>query len=165
MALILAHATDNPAQAVTLFSLLESGGFHPEIFGFHHGFIAIAYVGALGGFRLMLPEHEIDSAKTFLKTVQPTSDYDPIRPRLMKDIIYASILTMNPFFGLYLLPLALLSLIYAVTMIAIFMIGRDIFIGIFISSLLIPFVIAIRAHATYIALPALRTQNDSSRPI
>ena len=165
MVLILAHATDNPAQAVSLFSLLQSGGFHPLIFNFHHGFIAIAYVEALGGFRIMLPEAEIKPAQDFLKTVTPISNYDPIKPSLMKDIIYGSILTINPFFGLILLPLTLLSLIYLIVMITILVIDTDNFIAWGTSSFLFPFIIAIRAHAKYIALPALRTRHDPACPI
>ncbi len=165
MALTLAYVTDNPAQAVTVFSVLKSGGFNPEIFNFHHGFLAIAYVSALGGFRIMLPEDEIQEAQIFLQSTRPILDFDPIKPRIGRDIFYGSILTFNPFFGLLLLPLMPLILLYLLSMVWLLFLYPEWFVLNFMSNLLVPFVIAMRIHAECFALPALRKTHDPTRSL
>ena len=162
MGLKLAHFTDSPAETVVIYSLLQSGGFHPFIFNYYHGFIAIAYVTAMDGFRIMLPEEEIEAAKKFVESTKPAPDFDPIQPQLKRDVLYASVLTQNPLFVLLLLPP------YILILIIIFIIIFFIFIE---PSLIIPnltincipiYIVLMLAHAKYIALPAIRKTKETS---
>jgi len=104
MSLVLAHKTNVLANALVISGKLEAAGFSPLIKNYYHGGVALGYHLALDGFHILLPEQEIEEAKSYMNQNHEITDYDPIPSRLKKDIIQASILTINPFFGLWLIP-------------------------------------------------------------
>jgi len=163
LGLKLAHFTDSPAETVVIYSLLQSGGFHPYISNFNHGFVAIAYVNVLGGFRIMLPEHEIEMAKEFVAAAPPSiTDFDPIKPQLIRDIIFGSILTVNPFFGLLLLPPYILAAFILLPIILFAFTEPSLIRPALMQSAVGIYVIAMLAHAKYIALPTIRKTKETS---
>lgn len=160
---MLGHKTNNPAEALVIYSLLQSGGFHPIIHNYYYGFISIAELIALDGLRIMLPESEVCSAREFIANTQPISDCDPIPERPKRDILQASILTLNPFFFVYHLPL-----IYQCTAFICVVIFHVFAFSLaptaaVLANIVFAFLILVVAHAKHIALPRLRHAHDTAR--
>lgn len=160
MTLVLGHLTNNPAEAIVLMNELEAGGFDPIMFDYHHGHIAIGNIMALGGFRIMLPEGQIECAREYIQARPEITDYDPIPKRKLIDIVRASVLFMNPFFPMYLLSPIILFLIWmTITAVAAIFTDYNVVFGILEDSLLLC-VLAILAHARYVALPRKRSAHE-----
>lgn len=156
MSLVLAHKTNRPSEAIVIFSLLEAGGFHPSFQNYHHGYIAMGYLGALDGIQIMLPSQEIEAAKYYVKSVSPLEDYDPIPDRWVRDLIHASILSRNPlFFVLLLSPLVQLVLLAALILFEVLLLSETLLITA-IGNVTFAFFIVMLTHAKYIAVPKLR---------
>ena len=109
----LAYRSNTAAEFWVVFSRLQAGGFHPFAPNFHHGTIAAGYILALGGFDILLPEEEMNDANEWMTDIRPIEDFDPIKDRPIRDIVYACILTMNPSFALLMLPPVLLLIGWA----------------------------------------------------
>ena len=158
MSLVLAHKTNNPANAMVIFSLLENGGFHPMFQNYHHGYIAIGYLGALGGINIMLPEQEVDDAKSFVSSVKEIEDFDPLPDPLVRDIVQASIITVNPFFFVYhLSPIIQFIAFWMLVGFEVLFFSISFSMAI-ITNLVSIFYILMIAHAKYVAVPKLRQQ-------
>ncbi|MDB2438618.1 hypothetical protein N9W89_07860 [Hellea sp.] len=156
MPLILAHKTNSPADAVVIYSLLEAGGFHPTFQNYYHGFIAIGYLGALDGIQIMLPSQEIEDAKVYIKETKAITDFDPIKNRWIRDLIQASVLTMNPFFFIFLLSpfIQIAALILLITL-DVLVFSQGLLIAL-LANITFAFFIIMLAHAKYVAVPKLR---------
>lgn len=156
MALILAHKTNQPAEAVVIFSLLEAGGFHPTFQNYYHGFIAIGYLGALDGIQIMLPSQEIEEAKTYVHSAREITDYDPITDHWVRDLIHASILTTNPLFFVFLLsPLIQATVLALLILFEVSILAEPLILSL-LSNITFAFFVLMLAHAKYVAVPKLR---------
>lgn len=161
MTLVLGHTTNNPTEAVVLMNELVAGGFNPVIFDYHHGHIAIGNIMALGGFRVMLPEQEIQAARDFVQARREITNFDPIPQRYFIDIFRATILSINPLFPMCLLPpIALLILWIGLISLAAFFTNYSVWVGILENSYLLC-IISILMHAKYVALPRMRNAHES----
>ena len=158
MTYVLAMKTNNPAELLPLFARLQAGGIHPFVPNFNHGTIAAGYVLALGGFDILLPEYEIEEAKIWMTDIIPIKDedYDPITDRKSRDILQASVLSMNPLFVLWCLPpLILLALSAAYIGLQWYGGNTSLWTVIFANSSTLC-IIGILAHARHIAAQKMR---------
>lgn len=105
---------------------------------------------ALGGFDILLPKDEIDDAMLWMADIQPIEDYDPIPDHKKRDIIQASVLTLNPLFVCYLLPPVILLCLWMAYVVFLWFgeMGRPITLILANSSTLC--IIGILAHARHI---------------
>jgi len=131
----LAHRSNTAAEFWVVFSRLQAGGFHPFAPNFHHGTIAAGYILAFGGYDILLLDAEMEEAREWMRDVEPLEDFDPIKPRPIRDVIYACILARNPFFALFLLPPVILLIGWLSLMILQrFLLGEPMFLAAFLSS-------------------------------
>ncbi len=151
-------------EGLAAFAALEAGGFHPNFENYHHTTMAIAYIDALGGLKINLPEEEFYDAKDWLSFLRknPITDFDPIKRKPVLNWIHASLFSMvfsmspAPWLILFLLPPLFLFVLYAVA----------ITIGIVIEPVIgiaaIPLLIfpAILMHAKYVAGPKFVKERD-----
>ena len=136
------------------FSALRSGGFHPLLAEYTHANNAAFYILALGGIRVLLPEHEIDDAKAWMAYLrsQALPAETGIKPRkygrwIRGTVLFSSTFNFLPI--LFIPPLILYALWFCVVIVEILFTGEawgTFFAGFFVLLLL---------HAKYIAGPKL----------
>lgn len=137
---------------------LEAVGFTPFIKNYYHGGVALGYHLALDGFHIFLPEEEMNEAKDYMNEKHEISNFDEIPARLKKDIIQASIITVNPLFVAWLLsPIFHLGFLLAFIVLYV-TIGSEPIIIALLKTSSYAIMIAILAHAKYIALPRETTR-------
>ena len=165
MPLILAHKTNSPANAVVIYSLLQAGGFHPTFKNYYHGFIAIGYLGALDGIQIMLPSQEVETAKAYIQTREPITDYDPIPNRWVRDLIQATVLTSNPLFFVFLLsPFIQMLCLILLILFEVTILSQNLMMAL-LANITFAFFIIMLAHAKYIAVPKLRQNHEPARKL
>ena len=121
----------------------------------HHGTIASGYVLALGGFDILLPDSEMDAAREWMTDIPPIEDFDPIKKRRFRDAIQASVLTTNPLFFILLLSPKILLGLWLSWVLLLSLISNQWLVAV-ITNLIPLLIIAILAHAKYVAVPKLQ---------
>lgn len=163
MSFILAHKTNSLENALVISGKLEAVGFTPFIKNYYHTSLALGYHLALDGFHILLPHDQVSDARSYMNENHEILDHDPIPSRLKRDIIQASIITTNPFFGLWLIP-PIFHIGFLLVLITFYVkIGEEVFLVALLKSSAYAVLIAIIAHARYVALPKLRHHHDTSR--
>lgn len=165
MALILAHRTNRPADLWVVYSRLQAGGFHPFIHNLEHGTIASAYLLALGGYDIWLPEEEISEAKIWMSQSHPTQDFDPIRERPIRAATYLAILTANPVCYLLLLPSLGLFTVWTAYVIFLLYIDPPLYLPFAWGPLFLLVIILIIAHAEFLTAKKNRETNVSNHTL
>jgi hypothetical protein len=159
--LVLAYTSNTPAHVLVVFSRLQAGGFSPFISDYHYGFIAIAHVLALGGFRIYLPEEEITDAKVWMKDIEPLPADIPIKDRPVRDTVFATVLTTNPLFALLHLPPLWLLILWSGLCVTISWVAQTPLVLTALSMSTGFAIIGILGHAKYTAVPRLRESRQS----
>ena len=103
----------------------------------------------------MLPSQEIEDAKD-IKETKAITDFDPIKNRWIRDLIQVSVLTMNPFFFIFLLSpfIQIAALILLITL-DVLVFSQGLLIAL-LANITFAFFIVMLAHAKYVAVPKLR---------
>ena len=145
-------------RAAIAYSALEAGGFHPVMADYQHANNAAMYILALGGIRIMLPEHELPDAiawMTYLKTQEIPAD-EPIPKRRFGQWFRATVmgLAIFTFIPLFFIPPIILFALWFASIILFIILGNLEW-----ADFTFFFWVALLLHARYVAGPKILKGN------